>query len=49
MKTIHKIVDVILARGNGSFFYDDQASIRAGAKQDGFCYIEKPAVKGFPM
>ena len=47
MQTIHKIVDVILARGNGSFFYDDQASIRAGAKQDGFCYIGKPLTAGF--
>lgn len=42
-----KIKDVILAPGNGSFFYDDQAAIRAGAGHDGFCYIGQPATPGF--
>ncbi|TJW01750.1 MAG: hypothetical protein E5X42_31175, partial [Mesorhizobium sp.] len=31
-----QIKDVLLAPGYGSFFYDDQAAIRAGASQDGF-------------
>ncbi|TGT60328.1 hypothetical protein EN809_037835, partial [Mesorhizobium sp. M2E.F.Ca.ET.166.01.1.1] len=28
-----QIKDVLLAPGNGAFFYDDQASIRLGAVQ----------------
>lgn len=47
MASVATIKDVILARGNGSFFYDDQAAIRAGAKQDGFCYQGKPVTPGF--
>lgn len=41
------IKDVILAPGNGSFFYDDQAAIRAGAPHDGFCYLGEPLTAGF--
>ncbi|TIU41464.1 MAG: hypothetical protein E5W28_02310, partial [Mesorhizobium sp.] len=33
-----QIKDVLLAPGNGAFFYDDQGAIRAGAPQDGFVY-----------
>ena len=29
-----KIRDVLLAPGNGAFFYDDQAAIAAGAGHD---------------
>ncbi|MER9281173.1 methylaspartate ammonia-lyase [Mesorhizobium sp. M0522] len=42
-----QIKDVILAPGNGAFFYDDQAAIRAGAVQDGFIYTGKPLTPGF--
>lgn len=41
------IKSVILAPGNGSFFYDDQAAIRAGAGSDGFRYIGDPVTPGF--
>ncbi|CDX45276.1 Methylaspartate ammonia-lyase [Mesorhizobium sp. ORS 3359] len=42
-----KIVDVLLAPGNGAFFYDDQAAIRKGAAQDGFFYLGEPVTPGF--
>ena len=41
------ITDLILAPAMGSFFYDDQAAIRAGAVHDGFSYIGKPITAGF--
>jgi methylaspartate ammonia-lyase len=41
------IRDVLLAPGNGAFFYDDQAAIRAGAIHDGFLYVGKPETPGF--
>lgn len=41
------IEDVLLSPGNGSFFYDDQAAIRAGAEHDGFCYRGAPLTPGF--
>lgn len=41
------IRDVILAPGNGSFFYDDQAAIRAGVVHDGFRYLGAPLTPGF--
>lgn len=47
MRNSHTIKDVILAPGNGSFFYDDQAAIRAGAAQDGFRYLGGPLTPGF--
>ncbi|NLS75313.1 methylaspartate ammonia-lyase [Bradyrhizobium brasilense] len=47
MKNSPTIKDVILAPGNGSFFYDDQAAIRAGAAQDGFRYLGAPLTQGF--
>ncbi|MER8759757.1 methylaspartate ammonia-lyase [Mesorhizobium sp. M0976] len=42
-----QIKDVLLAPGNGAFFYDDQDAIRAGAIQDGFIYVGAPATPGF--
>jgi methylaspartate ammonia-lyase len=42
-----QIEDVIFAPGDGGFFYDDQAAIRAGAKSDGFRYLGKPLTAGF--
>ncbi|MER9032245.1 methylaspartate ammonia-lyase [Mesorhizobium sp. M0674] len=42
-----QIKDVLLAPGNGAFFYDDQAAIRGGATQDGFTYIGAPVTPGF--
>ncbi|TKB99524.1 MAG: methylaspartate ammonia-lyase [Mesorhizobium sp.] len=42
-----QIKDVILARGNGAFFYDDQSAIKAGATQDGFVYTSEPITPGF--
>ncbi|WP_027155866.1 methylaspartate ammonia-lyase [Mesorhizobium sp. WSM2561] len=41
-----QIKDVLLAAGNGAFFYDDQAAIRAGAPQDGFIYVGEPTTPG---
>ncbi|OBP72197.1 methylaspartate ammonia-lyase [Mesorhizobium loti] len=43
-----QIKDVLLAPGNGAFFYDDQAAIRVGATQDGFVYGGEPITPGFP-
>ncbi|RWP29707.1 MAG: methylaspartate ammonia-lyase [Mesorhizobium sp.] len=42
-----QIKDVLLAPGNGAFFYDDQAAIRSGAIQDGFIYVGEPITPGF--
>ncbi|WP_202367701.1 methylaspartate ammonia-lyase [Mesorhizobium sp. L-2-11] len=42
-----QIKDVLLAPGNGAFFYDDQAAIRSGATQDGFIYVGEPITPGF--
>ncbi|ANT54565.1 methylaspartate ammonia-lyase [Mesorhizobium amorphae] len=42
-----QIKDVLLAPGNGAFFYDDQAAIRSGATQDGFRYVGEPITPGF--
>ncbi|RWN96203.1 methylaspartate ammonia-lyase [Mesorhizobium sp.] len=42
-----QIKDVLLAPGNGAFFYDDQAAIGSGATQDGFIYVGEPATPGF--
>ncbi|RWI83860.1 methylaspartate ammonia-lyase [Mesorhizobium sp.] len=42
-----QIKDVLLAPGNGAFFYDDQEAIRSGAIQDGFTYHGAPATPGF--
>ncbi|RWK87219.1 MAG: methylaspartate ammonia-lyase [Mesorhizobium sp.] len=42
-----QIKDVLLALGNGAFFYDDQAAIRAGASQDGFVYVGEPVTPDF--
>ncbi|TIW75314.1 MAG: methylaspartate ammonia-lyase, partial [Mesorhizobium sp.] len=42
-----QIKDVLLAPGNGAFFYDDQAAIRSGATQDGFIYVGTPTTPGF--
>ncbi|MGY3573061.1 methylaspartate ammonia-lyase [Bradyrhizobium sp. USDA 4504] len=47
MTTSPTIKDVILAPGTGSFFYDDQAAIRAGVTQDGFRYLGTPLTPGF--
>ncbi|MCP1838614.1 methylaspartate ammonia-lyase [Bradyrhizobium sp. USDA 4524] len=47
MRIFPMIRDVILAPGNGSFFYDDQAAIRAGATHDGFRYLGSPLTPGF--
>ncbi|WOH57724.1 methylaspartate ammonia-lyase [Bradyrhizobium sp. BWC-3-1] len=47
MKISPTVRDVILAPGNGSFFYDDQSAIRAGAAQDGFRYLGTPLTPGF--
>ncbi|MFD2052054.1 methylaspartate ammonia-lyase [Mesorhizobium calcicola] len=42
-----QITDVLLAPGNGAFFYDDQEAIRSGAFQDGFIYVGAPTTPGF--
>ncbi|MER8804842.1 methylaspartate ammonia-lyase [Mesorhizobium sp. M0998] len=47
MENFPTVKDVILSPGNGSFFYDDQAAIRAGAAHDGFRYLGAPLTPGF--
>ncbi|MER9083027.1 methylaspartate ammonia-lyase, partial [Mesorhizobium sp. M0895] len=42
-----QIKDVLLAPGNGAFFYDDQEAIRSGAIQNGFIYVGEPITPGF--
>ncbi|MER9764314.1 methylaspartate ammonia-lyase [Mesorhizobium sp. M0138] len=42
-----QIKDVLLTPGNGAFFYDDQAAIRAGASQDGFVYVGEAVTPEF--
>ncbi|MER9176970.1 methylaspartate ammonia-lyase [Mesorhizobium sp. M0955] len=42
-----QIKDILLAPGNGAFFYDDQEAIRSGAIQDGFVYVGAPTTLGF--
>ncbi|AZO66369.1 methylaspartate ammonia-lyase [Mesorhizobium sp. M6A.T.Cr.TU.016.01.1.1] len=42
-----QIKEVLVALGNGAFFYDDQAAIRSGAVQDGFLYVGEPITPGF--
>lgn len=42
-----QIKDVLLTPGNGAFFYDDQAAIRAGASQDGFVYVGEAVTPKF--
>ncbi|BCG82800.1 MULTISPECIES: methylaspartate ammonia-lyase [unclassified Mesorhizobium] len=42
-----QIKDILLAPGNGAFFYDDQEAIRSGATQDGFIYLGAPTTHGF--
>ena len=44
-----RITDVIFAPARGGFFYDDQAAIRAGRRQDGIAYIGDPLTPGFAM
>ena len=41
------IADVIFAPGQGAFYYDDQAAIRAGAAPDGHFYEGLPSTPGF--
>lgn len=42
-----QIKDILLAPGNGGFFYDDQVAIGAGSPQDGFIYVGEPITPGF--
>ncbi|TIU23698.1 MAG: methylaspartate ammonia-lyase, partial [Mesorhizobium sp.] len=42
-----QIIDIVLAPGNGAYFYDDQEAIRSGAIQDGFIYLGAPTTLGF--
>ncbi|RWA98689.1 MAG: methylaspartate ammonia-lyase [Mesorhizobium sp.] len=42
-----KVVDVQFTPAFSSFYFDDQAAIKAGAGQDGFTYVGKAATPGF--
>ena len=42
-----KIIDVLCAPGMAGFFFDDQAAIKNGAKNDGAFYVGAPATPGF--
>ena len=42
-----KIVDVLYVPGKSSYFFDDQAAIKANAEKDGFIYQGFPLTEGF--
>lgn len=42
-----KIKDVLFSAGKTGFFFDDQAAIKKGARQDGFIYIGQPVTEHF--
>lgn len=42
-----KIISVAFAPGQSAYYFDDQAAIKAGAKQDGFVYRGRPQTEGF--
>lgn len=42
-----KIKEVHLAPGYSAFYFDDQAAIKAGARQDSFVYTGQPLTPGF--
>jgi methylaspartate ammonia-lyase len=42
-----KIRNVFFSRGFSAFYFDDQAAIKAGAKQDGFVYCGPAKTEGF--
>ncbi|MDV7339480.1 methylaspartate ammonia-lyase [Terasakiella sp. A23] len=42
-----KIEKVYFAPGFSSFYFDDQAAIKAGSKQDGFIYVGETLTPGF--
>lgn len=44
---MNQITGAILAPALGSFYYDDQAAIRAGRTHDGFTYLGKAVTPGF--
>lgn len=41
------IKKVLASSGFGSFFFDDQAAIKAGARRDGAAYLGEPKTPGF--
>jgi methylaspartate ammonia-lyase len=42
-----KIVKASFVKGVSAFYFDDQAAVKSGAKQDGFIYQGKPITEGF--
>ncbi|MDL2211960.1 methylaspartate ammonia-lyase [Erysipelotrichaceae bacterium OttesenSCG-928-M19] len=42
-----KIIDVVCSAGRTGFYFDDQAAIKKGAKNDGLAYVGQPETKGF--
>jgi len=42
-----EITNVLFSHGYSSFYYDDQAAIKNGARQDGFMYLGQPLTPGF--
>ncbi|MCU0759832.1 MAG: methylaspartate ammonia-lyase [Steroidobacteraceae bacterium] len=42
-----RVRDLLFAEGLGAYWYDDQAAIRAGARQEGFRYEGTPLTPGF--
>jgi methylaspartate ammonia-lyase len=42
-----KIVKASFVKGVSAFYFDDQAAVKSGAKQDGFIYQGKPITDGF--
>jgi len=42
-----KIKDIVCSKSLTGFYFDDQAAIKKGAKNDGFTYIGEPITKNF--
>lgn len=42
-----KITSVVFAPGHAAYYFDDQAAIKSGAKQNGFVYRGHPVTDGF--
>jgi methylaspartate ammonia-lyase len=49
VKQATKIVKVLASPGVGSFFFDDQAAIKAGAIRDGAAYLGKAITPGYEI
>jgi methylaspartate ammonia-lyase len=42
-----KITNVVYSAGHSAYYFDDQAAIKSGARQDGFIYVGSVQTEGF--